>query len=439
MNPRATAARVLAQVIGQGRSLTPALEQAHKDAGQQRALVQELCYGTLRHYYRLDAVLNGLLRKPFKSKDADLHALLLLGLYQLTEMRIPDHAAVTETVSAVADLKKEWARGLTNGVLRTFARGTSQYLAEAAATEPGRWNHPAWLIEQIRNAWPNEWTAVLEANNARAPMTLRVNRARLDANTYFAQLAATNLAAQICHHSPAGVALAAPVDVAALPGFGDGAVSVQDEAAQLAAGLLQLAPGQRVLDVCAAPGGKTAHILETEPGLSELVAVDVDAERAGRVADTLARLRLKARVVTGDARNPQQWWDGQPFDRILLDAPCSATGVIRRHPDIKLLRRAEDIAALAATQADILDAVWPLLRPGGMLVYATCSVLPQENALQMQSFLQRCSDAQPQAMDVKWGRAVEVGRQILPGDGATEGYEGMDGFYYACLLKRSND
>jgi len=441
MNPRATAAHVLAQVITQGRSLTPTLEQALKGAGPQanRALVQELCYGTLRHYPQLDAVLNGLLRKPFKPKDADLHALLLLGLYQLAEMRIPDHAAVAETVSAVADLKKDWARGLVNGVLRTFARSTTQHLAAAAATDAGRWNHPAWLIEQIRRAWPEQWTAVLEANNNRAPMTLRVNRTRHDAGAYLQLVAEAGLTAQPCPHSPAGIALAQPVDVGALPGFQDGEVSVQDEAAQLAAGLLQLAPGQRVLDVCAAPGGKTAHILETEPGLTELIAVDVDAERLRRVADTLARLRLKARLVTGDARDPKKWWDGQPFDRILLDAPCSATGVIRRHPDIKLLRRPEDVATLVTTQAAILDAVWPLLRPGGMLVYATCSVLPQENVLQVQAFLQRTADAQPQAMEVEWGHAAQVGRQILPGDAATDGYGGMDGFYYACLQKRSND
>lgn len=440
MNPRAIAARVLAQVIAHGRSLTPALEQGLDAAGPnaQRALVQEMCYGTLRHYPRLDAVLNRLLRKPFKPKDADLHALLLLGLYQLTEMRIPDHAAVGETVSATAVLGKDWARGLVNGVLRGFARNAAQHLAEASATEPGRWNHPQWLIDGLRQAWPEEWQAVLNANNARAPMTLRVNAAQISPSDYLQQLSEAGLAAHVCRHSPVGLRLAQPADVEALPGFRAGAVSVQDEAAQLAAGLLQLAPGQRVLDVCAAPGGKTAHILETEPGLADLLALDVDSERLRRVGDNLARLELAAQLIAGDAREPQRWWDDRHFDRILLDAPCSATGVIRRHPDIKLLRRPSDIDALVSLQAAILDAVWPLLRPGGMLVYATCSVLPQENALQVQAFLQRTPDAEPQVMGVEWGRPVQIGRQILPGDAAAEGYGGMDGFYYACLLKRSN-
>jgi 16S rRNA (cytosine967-C5)-methyltransferase len=438
-DPRAVAARVLAQVMGHGRSLTPSLEQAWNEAGPtlNRALVQELCYGTLRYHPRLETVLAGLLQKPFKPKDADLQALLLLGLYQLTEMRIPDHAAVAETVSATAALGKSWARGLVNAVLRNFQREAQPRLAAADAGEVGRWSHPSWLIERLRQAWPAEWQTVLAANNQRAPMTLRVNVRQHRPEAYLQQLADAGVAAQPCRYSPVGIQLAEAVDVATLPGFATGAVSVQDEAAQLAAGLLQLAPGQRVLDVCAAPGGKTAHILETQSDLA-LQAVDLDPERLRRVDATLQRLGLAAHLTAGDARQPAAWWDGQPFDRILLDAPCSASGVIRRHPDIKLLRRPGDVQTLVELQAAILDAVWPLLQAGGMLLYATCSVLPAENAQQVAAFLTRHGDAVALPMAQAWGHGTEVGRQILPGDGASDGYGGMDGFYYACLQKRSN-
>jgi 16S rRNA (cytosine967-C5)-methyltransferase len=434
MNPRAIAARIIDQVC-QGRSLSQALDEIPSVASAQRPLIQEIGYGTLRDYPRLSRLAEGLLKKPLKTKDGDLHALLLVGLYQLTAMRVPVHAAVSETVAATTALKKPWARGLVNGVLRNFLRHREQCLASLETDETAHWAHPRWLIDAIREAWPGQWQAILAANNRRPPMCLRVNTARIDVDEYLARLVAADCPARRRGFAPAAVELERPVDVSELPGFARGQVSVQDEAAQLAAGLLQLAPGQRVLDVCAAPGGKTGHILETAE--VELVAVDVAPVRLEKVAENLTRLGQRAQLIAGDATRPAAWWDGRLFDRILLDVPCSATGVIRRHPDIKLLRRPADIQTLLTLQTHILDATWPLLRPGGILLYATCSVLPQENAQQVMAFVARQTDAQALTIDAGWGHAVEIGRQILPGDnvGANEA-GGMDGFYYACLTKQ---
>jgi 16S rRNA (cytosine967-C5)-methyltransferase len=426
-NPRAVAARILVQVIGDGRSLSRALEDIPPSLSDDRALIQEMCYGSLREYFRLAHIVAALLKKPLKEKDTDVQALLLLGLYQLIVMRVPDHAAVSETVAASAALKKPWARGLLNGVLRNFQRRQEELLTQAEATEEGRWSHPQWLIDALKKAWPAEWPAMLEANNQRPPMCLRVNAAKLSTDDYLQLLNKAGIDASRSEFTPSAIRLQQPQDVTLLPGFADGQISVQDEAAQQAALLMELQAGQRVLDVCAAPGGKTAHMLECAD--VEMVAVDVDAERLRRVEENLQRLGKTARCVVGDAGTPTQWWDGEAFDRILLDAPCSATGVIRRHPDIKLLRRASDIDNLVALQAQILDAIWPLLKPGGMLVYATCSVLPQENAGQISAFVERQAGAQLKTMQVPWGTAVAAGQQILTGS------HGMDGFYYACLEK----
>jgi len=429
-NPRALAADILQRVEHEGRSLTAALEETLPAArAADRPLIQALCYGTLRHWFRLDALARQLLRKPFKAKDADLHALILLGLHQLDAMRIPPHAAVAETVGAAAALGKGWARGLVNGVLRNFQRRGQGLLAAAEQDPVARWNHPAWLIAALREAWPEHWQAILQANDRQAPMTLRVNRRRLTRDSYLARLGEAGIAAEPCAFSEAGLRLTEACDVSVLPGFAEGAVSVQDEAAQLAAELLDAQPGERVLDVCAAPGGKTAHLLERTPEIA-LQALDVAPLRLQRVAQNLDRLGLQATLSIGDARRPDDWWDGRPFQRILLDAPCSATGVIRRHPDIKLLRRADDITSLLELQAEILHAIWPLLAPGGMLLYATCSVLPAENRAQIDAFLQRHSDAEPRGLEAPWGRASGGGRQILTGE------HDMDGFFYTCLNKR---
>ncbi len=425
MNVRLLAAQALVEVLYEHRSLSQILSfHLERCPSADRALLQELAFGTLRFHPRLERQLAGLMQKPLKARDADVQALLLLGLYQLGHMRIPPHAAVSETVEAASALGKPWAKGLINGVLRNFLRQAPV----PAQDEVARYAHPAWLIGKLRKAWPQDWEAILEANNDRPPMTLRVNAQRTSRADYLARLAAQGIAAVAADHAPEAVVLTEPMDARALPGFAEGAVSVQDAAAQLAAGLMDLRPGQRVLDACAAPGGKTCHMLELQPDLA-MVAVDQEASRLERVTENLRRLQLAATLVCADAGAPARWWDGQPFDRILLDAPCSATGVIRRHPDIKALRRPDDIPALAQTQHAMLEALWPLLQRGGRLVYATCSVLPQENAAQIERFLAEHADAEAIPIETAWGRAAGVGRQVLPGE------SGMDGFFYACLRR----
>jgi len=429
-NARAAAAGVIAAVLGKGESLATALAPAlARVPAADRALVQELCYGTLRWHLRLDALLSRLLSRGLKPADLDLRALLLTGLYQLLYMRVPSYAAVTETVDAVRALGKGWAAGLANGVLRNAQRRADELTAQVDRDDSAALAHPRWLLDALRADWPEDVAQVTEANNTRPPMTLRVNLRRQSRDDYAARLAAAEFPCRALPEVASALTLERPVDVAALPGFADGCASVQDAAAQLAAVLLEPETGQRVLDACAAPGGKTAHILEHAPDLATVVAVDIDAPRLDRVRENLERLGLQAQLCAGDAAVPEGWWDGVPFERILLDAPCSATGVIRRHPDIKTLRRADDLQALTRTQARLLDALWPLLAPGGMLLYATCSVLKRENTDQIDAFLRRQPDAAERAVDVPWARACEHGSQILPGDA------GMDGFYYARLVK----
>ncbi len=410
-----------------GHSLADALPQSGA-APPDRALVAELCFGTCRWFHRLDFQLGRLLASPLKGRDADLRSLLLIGLYQLVEMRIPAHAAVASTVEAARSLGKPWATGLMNGLLRAFLRRRDELDAAADAVPAVRHAHPAWLVERLQLAWPDRWQAVLAGANARPPMALRVNLLRQSRDEYLRTLESGGIAAHEIADVPAGVVLERPVEIFALPGFADGAASVQDAAAQLAVPLLGTAPGDRVLDACAAPGGKTAHLLERCPD-ARVTAVDIDPARLERVRENLGRLGLHADVVEGDAERPAGPWAEQSYDRILLDVPCTATGVIRRHPDIKLLRRAGDPAAMAARQARILDAVWPLLRPGGILLYVTCSLLPDENDEQIARFLARSSDARPIAIEASWGHARGAGRQTLPGEG------GMDGFFYARLVR----
>ena len=431
MNIRALAARILVDVHVSGASLTDALLNrlpALPDS-QDQSLVQEMCYGVSRWWWRLDALVALLLDKPLKVKDADIKHLLMLGLYQLHYMRVPDHAAVAETVAGCVELKKAWAKNLVNAVLRNYQRRSEQLHAQLQGNTVAEFSHPQWLIDAIKNAWPQHWQTVLQANNTKPPMVLRVNLSQVARAEYMNQLTAAGVKAQAVAYNKSGVVLDQPLPVTQLPGFQQGLVSVQDGAAQLAATLLQLAPQQRVLDICAAPGGKTAHILELQPDLQGLVAVDIDAERLAKVSENLQRLNLTATVKVGDGHTPDDWWDGKVFDRILLDAPCSATGVIRRHPDIKQLRKPTDIARLVGNQQHILSAVWPLLKSGGMILYATCSVMPQENEWQIRDFLQSHSDAAPVHLAGAWGMALEFGRQILPGQ------DDMDGFYYACIAK----
>ncbi len=420
---------MLVAVLEKRRSLTQALAQ--RPAGSAPpALVQELCYGVMRFLPRLDRLAAELLKRPLKRRDRDIHALILTGLYQLTEMRTAEHAAVAETVEAARRLRKPWAAALINGVLRGFLRRREALMAALDAADEGALACPGWLLDAFRAAWPDDWRSIAAALNQRPPMTLRVNRRQIGPDEYIASLADAGLAARPAPHAPEGVILERPVAVEALPGFGSGQVSVQDAGAQLAARLLRLAPAQHVLDACAAPGGKSCHLLEIAPAGVRLTAVDVDADRLRRVRDNLDRLRLEAEVVEGDALHPAGEWGRRRYDRILLDAPCSATGVIRRHPDIKALRRPSDISALAVRQAAMLDAMWSLLAPGGMLLYATCSLLPEENEMQIVDFLKRRKDAREAPLDDAWGRPRAAGRQTLPGE------DSMDGFYYALLVKR---
>ena len=394
MNPRLAAARALAAVLegkaSLGTSLPPLLDKVET---RDRGLAQDLAFGAARWQPRLALIAEKLLRKPFKDGDRDLEALLLVGLYQLFYTRIPAHAAIGETVGCVDKLKKTSAKGLLNAVLRNAQRDSESILAELDRDPVLHTAHPRWLQKQLKAFWPEHWQAICAANNAHPPLILRVNRRHGSRDDYLARLRQVGFDAEPCTFSRDGIRLLQACDVTLLPGFAEGHVSVQDEAAQLAAELLQLAPGQRVLDACAAPGGKTCHLLEAEPGLSEVLAVDLEAKRLARVRENLERLGLDATLIAADGRDTAAWWDGKPFQRILLDAPCSATGVIRRHPDIKLTRKADDIPALATLQGELLDALWPTLEVGGILLYATCSTLPTENTEVIEAFLARTSGA----------------------------------------------
>ncbi|MEC9482955.1 MAG: 16S rRNA (cytosine(967)-C(5))-methyltransferase RsmB [Halomonas sp.] len=429
---RVAAARALVPVLT-GKGSLASLDDSSVPT-RDRAFLRALCYGVCRTLPRLEALAAELLRSPFKARDADVKALLLLGIHQLLYLRVPPHAAVGETAGAARLLNKEWATKVINGCLRRLQR-ESEALQSRVDSDPSiALLHPAWLLRSLRQAWPEDWRAIAEANNQPGPMTLRVNRRRTRREDYLARLEAAGKPAVPCEHAPDGVTLAEPCDVHELPGFGEGEVSVQDEAAQLACSLL--APvladrrGARVLDACCAPGGKAAHLLEAFD--IELTAIDSDAARLTRVAATLKRLGLTARLAHADA-SARDWWDGTPFDAILLDAPCSGTGVIRRHPDIKQLRRPSDIRDLAALQSRLLDNLWQMLAPGGTLIYATCSIMPEENASNVDAFLARTPDARPtMPEDVGWGQPAGTGRQLLPRSG------GHDGFFYARLEKAVN-
>ena len=428
--PRVIAAKILCQVVG-GGSLSDVLTKTLPDtATKDRALVQELCYGVLRWWHRLQFFAQQLLERPIKDKDRDLEMLILIGFYQLLYMRTPSHAAVAEAVNGAKSLGKPWATGLINGVLRSLIRNQDKLLEDISADIPAQFSCPNWLVEEVQKAWPQQWREILEATNSRPPMSLRVNLKRSSRTDYVGKLMAASITAKPIQYIKTGLVLDSALDVYALPGFEDGLVSVQDGGAQLAAGLMDLEPGYRVLDLCAAPGGKTCHILETAPDDIFMTAVDISPKRLQRVEENLKRLGLEAAFYTGDAAQPEGEWVNHEYDRILLDVPCSATGVIRRHPDIKLLRRPEDIVSLAKLQQQIIQSSWSLLKPGGVLVYVTCSLLPQENEEQIREFLSNNPDASELPIEAAWGYGRSYGRQTLPGE------ETMDGFFYACLKKQ---
>lgn len=419
------ASAVIGHVLG-GRSLDAELGmlwRAHPSlSAQQRAATQDICFGTLRFLGRLDALLDALLDKPVHNDR--LRDLLRVALYQLEYTKAAQHAIVDQAVRACERLGLDAAKGLTNAVLRAFLRRRAALVDQARHSEVGRFSYPQWWIDKLRTQYPAEHAAILDAGNQHPPLILRVNRRRMTPEAYLAQLAAAGIAASII--GEAAVLLERPRPIAGIPGFAEGTVSVQDAAAQRAATLLDLGPGSRVLDACAAPGGKTAHLLELAD--VDLIALDNDAARLERVRANLARLGLAARVVCGDVCDPGNWWDGRPFDRILADVPCSASGVVRRHPDIKWLRRHADIEQFALVQRRMLDALWQLLASGGKLLYATCSVFHEENHLQVAQFLKRHRDAQHQILPGAEVNQQQPAGQMLPD-------ERHDGFFYALLQK----
>lgn len=426
---RALAARALAPVLAGKESLSDTLPSALAAASaQDRGLLQALTFTACRHalFYRV-------LLKPLLQKHPQpiVEALLLIGLAQLRDLRIPDHAAISETVNAARELGQDRVTGLINAILRRYLREKDLLEAQAAYATHA---HPEWLKTILEKDWGRANAAVLmQANNLEGPLTLRINTRQVTRESYLLQLQAQEISAEACAFSSVGLRVQNISDVRTLPGFADGAVSVQDEAAQLTAPLLDAQTGMCVLDACAAPGGKTAHILEATNNLA-LTALDISPARCLRIEENLHRLQLQnagtVKVIAADAVATNNWWDGKPFDRILLDAPCTATGVIRRHPDIKLLRRQSDIAATVKLQAGLLDALWPLLMPGGILLYATCSLLKAENEEQITAFLHRTSNAREVIIDAKWGEARPHGRQLFTSDN--------DGFYYARLIKATN-
>lgn len=432
----AEAARAVAAVV-RGQSADEAL--AAFEASPRRPAVRAIALGTVRWYLRLRPAVNELLSEP-RALAREIHALLVTAAFQIEYSRNAPALVVDRAVDAARALGQPRAAGLVNAVLRRFVRESQILLAHADANSAARTAHPGWLLEALAAAWPEHCDRILAANNEHPPMVLRLNASRRSPAAYLGDLAAAGLAGRLVDWTTTragsvAVVLDPPVSVTALPGFKEGWVSVQDAGAQLAPTLLEAAPGMRVLDACAAPGTKASHLLESSSGPLELTAVDIDAARLGQVEDNLRRLGLGARLVAADVRDPGSFWDGRPYQRILVDAPCSGTGVIRRHPDIKLLRRAEDIPAFARTQLEILTAAFRMLAPGGRLVYATCSVLPAENEAVVSRFLEREPEARPAAMPqgealAPGGLARAVGTQLLCGEAA-----GTDGFYYACLEK----
>lgn len=438
MNIRTQAAKALCPVLQQKRSLDAGMESTLKHlAPQDKGLFHTLCLGTLRQYESLHGIAQGLLNKPLRNKDMDVYALILMGLYQIRDMRIPDHAAISECVNGAKQLKKLWAVKLVNATLRHYLRTiNSDDAKEQPSLSPDHGhNCPPWLLKALRAAWADHWQAIVLANADQPPLTLRFSDAGSARDRVIAELNQRKLAWSPCEYAPWGIRLNAGENVAVstLSSFQRGDCSVQDEAAQLAGEILAPQAHDRVLDACCAPGGKLCHLLQRQPALKQLVGLELEPQRWQRVEENLTRLNLQQHPAilgkTGDATQPDTWWDGDTFDRILLDVPCSATGVIRRHPDIKLLRREDDIAALVALQQKILQAIWPLLKPGGRLLYATCSILPAENSQQIAAFLTHEPLAKLIPLDVPWGEAQPFGRQLLPQP------NGHDGFYYALLEK----
>lgn len=425
---RLLACDILQSLLQQRGSLASLLNPAVLAQANSPSLLQELCYGVCRWYPRLQFYLQQLLEKPLRNKDQDVHCLLLIGLYQLLFMRTPDHACVNESVEAAAMLGKDWAKNLVNAVLRGAVRRHDELLAAAERDYSVWYAHPQWLLDRLKKDWPQRYRGILDGNNQRAPMTLRVNARKATREECLGLMAMAGTAVQPGVLAPYSLYLARPTDAATLPGFVEGMISVQDEASQLVATLLPLAAGLRVLDACAAPGGKTCALLEAEPSL-QILALDNEARRLPRIQQNLDRLGLTADVRCADIT---QSADFGSFDRILLDVPCSATGVIRRHPDIKVLRTPAEVESLVQKQRALLNAAWPLLNAGGYLLYSTCSLLEAENSGQLSAFVAAHHDAEAVPLAVNGAQNCAVGIQLFPQP------DGWDGFYYALLRKRAD-
>lgn len=426
------AAQVVDAVVSKGMSLNDALTIIPETLSKEdTGFVKALSFGTLRFYHRLECYLDALLNKPVRKKDRIVKMLALIGLYQLSYTRVPNHAAVSETVNALRH--QSWAKGLLNAVLRNFQRRKVELESLADRNLQTRMSHPEWLVQSIQHSWSDHAEAVLENNNLQAPMVIRVNRLQWNREDYLLKLEQIGVTAHALEISSDGIILDKPVDVTELPDFANGAVYVQDTAAQLAAQLLSVEPGQRVADLCSAPGGKAIHVLECYPDLKQLVALDADSKRAEMIQLNAQRCRVNPEIKCVDATDLKQWWDGNQFDRVMLDVPCSGTGVIRRHPDIKLLRKPEDIDALVQRQQELLETAWSILAPGGVMLYSTCSLLNEENAEQIKRFLSIHDNAELWPINLfDWLRETD---STGPGLRIATGLHQMDGFYYARLKK----
>jgi len=436
LNCRAVAALAMLDVVDKQKSLTPVLTRfSEKVAATDKGLLQHICYGSCRHYFSLNALSKMLLQKPLAEDARPVQALMWVGIYQLAYTDISEHAAIHETVEACGQLKLEKFKGLLNAILRRFQREKEALLEGLKTSDVTRLEHPKWLLKQLKKSWPDHWQQICQQANIQAPMCLRVNANQQDRETYLNSLKSNEIQAREGKLSLTSIYLEKAMDVFALPGFSEGSCSVQDEAAQMAAQILAPEKGDRILDACSAPGGKTCHLLEFVQGDAQVVAMDADERRLERVTENLQRLKFEAVTAVGKAQYPETWWDGELFDRILLDVPCSATGVIRRHPDIKMLRLKEDIDNLAILQREILDQAWTMLKPGGSLLYATCSVLPIENSQNIEAFLTDQVGAKLQNIDLtdrlSSGIDTGFGWQLFPSE------HSHDGFFYALLKKQS--
>lgn len=428
-NPRIAALGAISEVLDENKSLADSEALTRLRDSRDNALARHLAYGVLRWLNALDRLAAQLLSKPLKGRDSDIQRLIMLGLQQLWHDRTASHAAVNETAECARLLGKSWAVGLVNAVLRRFQR-EQQAMLEKLAESEGIYAHPRWLLHEIRQDWPEEWREIVSANNQQAPLWLRINRRKADEQELRKLLHEAGFELNDHPYAVDAISITPAAPVSKIPGFEKGWLSVQDPAAQLARYLLDPQKGERVLDACAAPGGKTAHLLETCPDI-ELTVLDRQPQRVEQIRENLQRLGLEADIRVADATATGTWWNGEKFHRILLDAPCSATGVIRRHPEIKWLRSSDQVDTVVQAQADLLETLWPLLATGGMLVYATCSILKRENDQQISRFLEKHTDAAVVAPAVEWGAGLACGRQIFPGEAQ------MDGFFYALLRKNS--